>query len=171
MGSTLASTSASAPAVSTPVVPPPTITRLTAPCSTNSERSMAASSTARMCERNRSASFKEYMGNVCSDAPGIPREFGCARAAMTRKSAVDVEPFAVVTERSSGLIDTTALRWTSTVLSCPMISVEWPGDVVRTGEALLHWWSCGFASSGRPRARTPASSAPSSGRRLFWSRT
>ena len=91
-----------------------------------------------MCERSRSASSSEYIGKLCSVAPGVPKKLGWAPAATTRTSAVTVLPWAVVTERLSGSIETTAARSTSTVSSCRKIP--------RSGRAMSYAAICAVAT-------------------------
>ena len=74
--------SASAPAISTPVAPPPTMTKFRAPLSIRAGLRSAASNTSRIRERSRSASRSEYSGNACSSAPGVRKKFGCDPVAM-----------------------------------------------------------------------------------------
>ena len=74
--------SAKAPVVSTPVGPPPTTTTSRAPGSAEPRPAMASRSRCCRCRRSRSASATEYSGNACSAAPGTPKKFGRAPAAM-----------------------------------------------------------------------------------------
>ena len=106
--------SASAPASSTPVGPPPTMTKFSAPWSISDGSRSASSKTPMMRERSRVASSSEYSGNACSAAPGVWKKFGCEPAASTSASPVKRSPSAVVTVCVAGSIDATSASLTST---------------------------------------------------------
>ena len=89
--------SASAPAISTPVGPPPTTTKFSAPWSISAGSRSASSNTPMMRERSRCASSRQYSGNACSSAPGVRKKFGCEPAASTSASPEMLAPSVVVT--------------------------------------------------------------------------
>ena len=100
--------SASAPAVSTPVAPPPTTTKLSAPRSTSEGSRSAASNTLMRRDRNRWASSREYSGKEWRSAPGVPKKFGTDPAASTTASPVQLSPSVAVTVHVAGSIDATS---------------------------------------------------------------
>ena len=86
-GTVTASMSARAPATSTPVGPPPTITKFKAPRLTSFGSRSTCSKRPRIRDRRLVAFSSEYSGNECSAAPGVWKKFGCEPAARTSASA------------------------------------------------------------------------------------
>src|SRR4029079_17602293 len=76
--------SASAPAVSTPVGPPPTTTALSAPSSTRLASLSAASQRSSTWFFSLSAWGRVYIGKACSAAPSVPKNVTSAPSASTR---------------------------------------------------------------------------------------
>ncbi len=109
--------SARAPAISTPVAPAPTTTKVSAPSETSSGLRLASSNSWSTRERSRSASSSEYSGKVNSSAPGVWKKFGWEPAASTTASAASSLWSASVTVFASGSAATTSAVRTST-LSC-----------------------------------------------------
>lgn len=87
--------SAGAPAVSTPVGPPPTTSML--PDCTRS----AVSSVRVNAVLSRTGSDTGYSGYACSSAPGVLKKPGTAPVAMTRIGPWERVPSAVVTAREA----------------------------------------------------------------------
>ncbi len=69
---TLSNSSCRAPAISTPVGPPPQTTTDSSPFAGASGPAATRSSRSRMLRRRRTASSTDFMGKACSRTPGTP---------------------------------------------------------------------------------------------------
>ena len=107
--------SAIAPATSTPVGPPPTITKFSAPRSISFGSRSTCSKMPRIRDRRSVALSSEYSGNEFSAAPGVSKKFGCDPAARTSASAVHSSPSLDVTVFVPVSIDEISASFTSTL--------------------------------------------------------
>ncbi len=131
--------SANAPVVSTPVGPPPTTTTSIEPGSRDTGSSTAASRSPCRCSRSRSASATEYSGKACSAAPGTPKKFGWAPAAITRCDPCNVLPSASVRLRAERSAAVTCAVTTSTE-AYSLKMVRWGRAMSSAGSWELATW-------------------------------